>query len=69
MSNNNNKMPTVSTQTDISTMSNEGFDTWCRENRDTVDDIPLAPTTQNLRKRMFRTAFPKGLERPSRHTI
>ena len=67
MSNNNNKMPTVSTQTDISTMSNEGFDTWCRENRDIVDGI--TPTTQNLRKQMFRTAFPKGLEKPARHTI
>jgi hypothetical protein len=62
-------MPTISTQTDISTVSEQGFNNWCIENRDIVDGIPFTHTTQNLRKRMFLTAFPKGLERPVRHTI
>ena len=61
-------MPSVATQTDISTVSPIGFADWCVANMDTVDGLDLADNTL-LSKRKFLKAFPKGSQRPSRHTI
>ena len=38
-------MPTVATQTDISTVTALGFKEWCIQNRDKVDDIPPSVST------------------------
>ena len=51
-------MPSVSTQTDVSTVSDNGFNTWCVENRDTVDNIQTAPNTE-LRKRILKKLIQK----------
>jgi len=46
-------MPTVATQTYISTVSSEGFNKWCNNNMDTVDRIPSI-NTSNMRKNLLK---------------
>tara|TARA_Y100001980_G_C14459894_1_gene242043 strand:- start:471 stop:644 length:174 start_codon:yes stop_codon:yes gene_type:complete len=36
-------MPTVATQTDISTIADGSFKTWCRQNMDLVDGLTGYP--------------------------
>lgn len=56
-------MHSVSTQTDISTVSAKGFNTWCVENPDIVDNIPSIQTLVNIRKRMLEKNFPTRIIR------
>ena len=46
-------MPSVATQTDISTVSTSGFYNWCTTNMDTVDGVPEAIPINNLNKKVF----------------
>ena len=66
-------MPSVATQTDISTVSPSGFATWCTKNMDTADGISFEDYSP--KNKLFRTltkgvkTLTTGAKRPFRHTI
>ena len=59
-------MPSVATQTDISTVSPSGFATWCATHMDVADGINTEGSSP--KHKLFKT-LTKGAKRPFRHTI
>tara|TARA_Y100001935_G_C16952812_1_gene335507 strand:- start:191 stop:391 length:201 start_codon:yes stop_codon:yes gene_type:complete len=66
-------MPSVATQTDISTVSPSGFATWCTTHMDVADGISIEDYSP--KNKLFKTltegvkTLTKGGKRPFRHTI
>tara|TARA_Y100000590_G_C15171769_1_gene807662 strand:- start:454 stop:618 length:165 start_codon:yes stop_codon:yes gene_type:complete len=53
-------MPSVATQTDISTITESGFRIWCRQNMDLADGLTELPVKTpkahiwDIKKKLFR---------------
>tara|TARA_B100001094_G_C18151511_1_gene783914 strand:- start:1478 stop:1639 length:162 start_codon:yes stop_codon:yes gene_type:complete len=51
-------MPTVATQTHITTIVKSGFKDWCSSNMDLVDNIPLPISLPKLRIGGYKRQLP-----------